>query len=912
MGDLAPKFEQPRQRRSAAGEPARGFAPITAVQVPRRAALDRLIGFPKASVIVVQGPAGFGKTNLLRQYCEHRAAAGAATAWVRLDVTAGDPAQFLRRVYEAIIGPRQPPPNAARRAPSIQDLATAVRRLKQETLVVLDNFEAAANPGLESVFGQVVRLVGERLQLCVGTRVLPTRKLSRLVVHNQALLVDEQELRFRSAETAEFFREHPQLSAQQIDQIHRCTDGWPAALQCFRLGLRRGPTRRSMAYAGKGVTPELIDYLVTDVLDGLATDCRNLLLDICLPEVLNAALVEHITGCEDGGARIAEIERAGLFLTHADMGRDWFRFHTLFREFLLGRLKSEIPDGEWRRRHLRIASWFDRNSYPEDAIEHLIEAGESARAAQALDRVVDGLVGQERLRLIARYADQLPPRTMLPHEALTNAAIIAYSFLRNFDKAKRLIEIRGKRLHQGDAGAHAWGVHNYARLFVLAAQDQIEALGPVTEEILGQLTDADGFKYGVGLNARAVWLIAQSEFESARSLLRRARPLHDRDHSLFGRAYQEAIASTALAAEGCTREAARALTAALEHTESEASGSVTAGSVPAAYLAANLYELDRIDEAQGLIDDYAELAEQQAIGDPLATMLVTAARIAWLRGDDAGAADVLERALSLGHHHGLDRLIAVAGAELARHATLQGDLDLAGQRVDELFGDQDVTGADPLLFYATETELRTVTGVRYLIARGRHQEARAILARAIRAARAQRRRRRQFKLQLLLALSLNAEGKAKGARRAAIEALELGAAGEFVRSVLDEGAPAIRLLKTVRAALPELPALVQRDALGLYLDRLLAAAGQPSPTAASTICAEGDALTAADLLETLTARERALLGHVARGLSNKDLGDRLSVSTNTVKWHLKNIFDKLHINNRMQAVTVARRVGMLD
>jgi LuxR family maltose regulon positive regulatory protein len=123
--------------------------------------------------------------------------------------------------------------------------------------------------------------------------------------------------------------------------------------------------------------------------------------------------------------------------------------------------------------------------------------------------------------------------------------------------------------------------------------------------------------------------------------------------------------------------------------------------------------------------------------------------------------------------------------------------------------------------------------------------------------------------------------------------------------------------------LPDLPAATQRDQLIGYMDRLLreageipahAGAGAAAHVGVHAIGASGGAVdtVSPEIAATLTERERNLLHHVARGMSNKDLANRLSVSTNTVKWHLRNIFEKLRISNRVQAIAVARHLGLID
>jgi LuxR family maltose regulon positive regulatory protein len=884
--------------------------------IVRAELLQKLKGHPEARLIVVQGPAGFGKTSLLRQYSDYRAAQGDAIAWVRMDPRSADPTEFLRLLCTALRGFDERRSHAsarpgARSSASLEEFSRALARLRGRAVIVVDSFEHGASPGLETVFAQLVRLLPATVQLCIGTRALPAAKLSRMLVEEQTLAIDQEDLRFRASETADFLRDVPGLTAEQVADIHDRSDGWPAALQCFRLCMLRGRDYRSMAYSGKGITPELIDFLASDVFEDLSPRLQSLLLDLCVPERISVALVEHITGVPGGRALISEIENAGLFLTYADVDRTWYRFHNLFRHFLLARLRTETSAAEMQVRHARIARWYADHDWREDAIQHYIDAGQPEPAAQLLDAVIDGFVAEERLGLIERYADQLPLETILRFENIANAAIIAYGFRRAFEKANRLIE-RRELTPEVAADLRRFGERNLARLFVLAAQDRIDEMGVVALETASQLSEKAGSKFGVAFNARAMWLVANHRFDEARGLLLRARPLHDQDGHLFGQAYQEAIYSMVLSQQGRINDAMKGLMAALRRTEQGAASSVSAGSVIAAYLADACYEQNRIASAEALVHDYGQLAEQQGIADQLAVMLLTQARMAHLRGDDAEAEEILERLLYLGYRHSFPRLVSYARAEFVRQATLSGDLDKAERRLRELDPEHDKTLNESLVFHAGEMEARSITLARYLIYTGRHVNARALLQTQIREARQQRRRRREAKLTLLLSLSLNAEGKARLARRTFLEALELAKPQELIRTFLDERQPALRLIRDVRQSmheLPDLPAAAERDALVAHLDRLLREAGEIPPQAAPT---SGSTLLTAEMAATLTEREKNLLRHVAGGLSNKDLANRLSVSTNTVKWHLRNIFEKLQITNRVQAIAIARHLGLID
>ena len=919
-GTLEPDMPraEPRGKKAASPLFAKTLArsPASNIMVQRKHQLDRLKNHTGVRLIVAQAPAGFGKTTLLRQYCAWRGGQGARIAWLHLEAHYSDPSRFLRLLCEAIVGtiPEEDPvvTLSETSSASIQDFLRCVRAVKQDIVIVIDNFEQASHPGMEAVVAQLVRVLPSGAQLCIGTRVIPAINLPRLQLREQAVVVNVEGLRFRANETAEFFREFRDISEAEVDRYQTATDGWPAALQCIRLSMR-GRTGRARALPASGVTADLIDFLATDVFENLSADFQRLLLEACMPERICPELLEHVSGRPDGAHCLDEIEHLGLFLTPVDMERRWFRFHTVFRQVLLTRLRREISEAEVLARHKLVAEWYEAHGFCEEAITHYLDAGHEKEAAALLNSGIERLVGEERLDLIVRYADRLPPDIIQQYEEILNAAIVAYGFRREFAKANRILALRHAALEREGASKEAWGVHYYTRIFTTAAQDQVVEIGRNAQLALDHLTPGKGFEYAVALNARGYWLYLNSRFEEARDVTLQARALHDRAHNPFGLSYCEWIHANVLAAQGYNEEALKSLKQAYIHNEECATASVTAGSVIAACLAETLYEKNCIVEAETLLHDHLLLLEQQAIVEPLALAFLTMARIANLRGEEREAEEVLDRLMYLGHRYNLRRLVTYAKAELVRQATLAGDLDKACTRFASL-AHADSETDDDLVFHAGETEAHTVTEARLLILAGRHADARALIQPAARKARGQRRLRRFMKLNLLLAISLNVEGQVNSARRALIEALQVGAPDQFIRLILDEGPQAVRLLHEARQALPKFPDLPQKDRVSAYLDKLLSEAGEFAPPLVShhddDDYADEDA--GAPLLEDLTDREREILRLVSNGFSNKALADRLSLSTNTVKWHLRNIFEKLQISNRMQAVSVARHFGLIE
>ena len=262
---------------------------------------------------------------------------------------------------------------------------------------------------------------------------------------------------------------------------------------------------------------------------------RERLLELAIPEKLSAALVEHITGESQGAHDLTEIERAGLFLAQMDLDGTWLRFHNLFRQFLLARAADTWTATALARRHRHIAQWYERNGLVRDAIGHWLDAGSPSRAAKRLSGIVVSLVAQERLGLIERYVDRLGLEAVLRHDDLVHAAVVAYGFRRAFDKAERLLERHRQRLDASKSSADTRDLHQVSRLFVLAARDRIEQLGAEAAATAETLVDRGGSRYGVTLNARAMFEVGRGAFDEARALMVKARPLHDRDHHVLDR-----------------------------------------------------------------------------------------------------------------------------------------------------------------------------------------------------------------------------------------------------------------------------------------------------------------------------------------------------------------------------------------
>ncbi len=875
-----------------------------ALDLPRESLLER-IQASSARLILVQAPAGYGKSTLLRQIAKAEEARGGRAAWLTPVAQDADFSRFLQMFAEMCEGLIET--SGGRRPGRAYDVNALIAAINGPATLLLDEYDQFRSGQADTFVQRIVERLPPGKRIVIASRAMPEISSARLKLSGQAIVLGSVDLRFDLGETYQFLSERCRLRLEEVRRLHSGSDGWPAALQFISLSL--GSSKRGSASTLRsGMSEEVVDYLAQEVFLAQSDETRGALLSLCLADRLCARLVDHLLNMTGGDRLLSGLHDAGLFLDPVGGDRRWYRFHPLFGDFLKAQLLEEVGAETLAARHALIADWFAGQGMKEVAISHYLAAGRQEQAADCLEQVAEKLVREERLGLIVSLLEQLDPGLVQRTPKLLDAAVIAYGFRRQFAKAHQLLNWCEAELAGSDADDVPRAELEVRRCFVLAAEDRVAEMGERARDAEKWLTDDQPFSKGVAFNAYAFWLGAQSQFPEAHELILRARALHEKANNYFGRSYAESIHASLKLSEGKLGEAIEDMRRALREIDVEGPAGILAGGVIAAHLGEALYERNALDEAERMISAYLPLIQQQAIVDPMCLGIVTLARIAALKGASEYAHELFESLISAGHRYGLARLVECGRAELVREATLEGDLETAERRLRALGAEARLPTEGQLIFVSGELEAQRITFARFLVHSGRHAEARAVLQSEIRTASVKRRVRRLVRLKTLLAISLELDGQPAHARRTMMEAVALAAPGRMHRVFLDEGAVAIRLLNMLAMEnFAPRPGWAE-DEVAIYVRQLVRSAESGAPAD----LAEEPAKPIAGIAESLTAREIDILRFLARGHSNRDLADRLAVSQNTVKFHLRNVFTKLDVGNRMQAVEAARHFKLIE
>jgi len=343
--------------------------------------------------------------------------------------------------------------------------------------------------------------------------------------------------------------------------------------------------------------------------------------------------------------------------------------------------------------------------------------------------------------------------------------------------------------------------------------------------------------------------------------------------------------------EGRLLEAVQIFESALKSAETAVGRNSAAAALPAGYLAALYYERNDLESVQRVTADRsALLMESGPVGSVLRYTRATAC-LCTRRGDIASALVILTEARELASARGWLRLRAGCDAEAVRLHLHAGRLDAAGRTVDELLAALPEQLPSPMGSFIETWNSCCIARARLYIARGEAERAVPLLEELWSMLDAAGMRHLEACASVLLALAHERSGRRDAALAALARALSFAQTVGMISSFVDEGTTIFELIQVWRRA-----GAAAIDAG--FVDRLFAA------FAPDALPSRPPAPRAPAASELLSSRETEILQHISRGLSNKEIARALRVAPETIKWHLKNIFEKLNVGSRVEAVQI--------
>lgn len=899
---------------------------------PRSVMRDRLSSLLEAStpkrLNLVVAPAGFGKTTLVCQWCAQNTR---PTAWLSLDEHDDEPRrfwQYLAGVFEAngLTGLEECRQQLSQckleelEGP-ITALINALTEDQASWSLVLDDYHFIQDIRIQRQMSYFLDYLPPGVLVTLASRTEPALPLARWRVRRWVEDIHPGLLAFSEEECRHFFHDTMGLALNESEVRRICakTEGWVAAMQLSALsggGIDSDPPGAGNDYQIDIDERRISDYVLSEVLDHQPDPIRQFLLDTAFCPRLCASLCDAVRDTFNSQVLLEQLLRENLFLIPLDTRNEWFRYHDLFREALLQRARQLEP-GQSEQQWQRAVSWLLDHGHVQEAIGQIVQQGDWPGLARVLSEHGNNLIHAGFHLQVLDWLDSLPAAMLSDSPQLLMLQIWALFFANRVELMAPLLADLESMLDQQVADSHpdahpdahaegALGLQSEISLihsYLARSRSDDKSASDLTRQVL---RDIDHTRiplksvtyYGLGLDYYGKGDLADAE-EALKSSVR------------YGEV--ERKPSTVLSSGG--------LLAWIQYNRGDIDTALETCTAVRQWVDQHHSDprqpmLISCWQNSALIEIYRERNQPQLAASYLAPLLdhvndgtepgqhviiqFVRGHLAFSEGRYQDAIEVLEDAISVARRKREHILFEppACSALLARCYLATGHLDRAVEWVEQITSE---TFTNPL-----NKEQNQISVARVQVATGQPKEATATLAPLRLSAEKDQHYRHLAEIQLVYSEALASEGKHKEAEKMLTLALQRAADAGFMRLLAEES-------KTVQRMCLNLPALQAPGRWNREVLAMLRAQAEKVPgTGQQTGTTEAPKDGNERLLEPLSQRESQVLELINCGLANKDIAAAMSVAPTTVKAHIRNLYGKLAVGSRTEALAKARKLGLLN
>lgn len=860
-----------------------------------RARLMRLLDeVPPRALTLVTAPAGFGKTTLISEWLRLRRI---RTAWLTLDEEDDIPARFVEYLITAVRGVDSRAGESARTLLELNSGSTSIPAVITELIndltesnsgmvLVLDDFHLVSEPEILDAIGSLVDRCPPQLYLVLLSRTEPDLPLARWRGRGQLTEIGAAHLRFSVEEAEALLNSVTGSSIEQdtVTVLNRRAEGWAAGLQMLGIGLREGASASGAPPVRYGAGNRyVLDYLAEEVLRGQPEEVRSFLRRTSVLDRLTPSLCDAVTRRHDSDQLIRRLERANLFVAPLDDSGQWHRYHGLFADYL----RSELDAGDAIESHRRAGHWYAERGYPAETIKHAVAAGDHELAIRTVRSVVDDQVRRGELASMLGWLNRLPEDVIRAQADIAGFKGWLLYLGGRVDEAESYART-ADAIMTADAPARDQAMLRTFQAYLALTRGQPARAAELASTALELLGDSKSFFRTSAMGALGQARRLTGDRRAAIDVLWQAVRLGERSANPLSTLEAIGYLAPLLSVQGRLREAMVLCEEALREYAGSNGRTLPMIGLAEVPLGALLYERDELEAAKKHLTRGIARCEQ--LGTTSYTLLGyrTLARLHVAQDSiDDGLRALLaaRRQADAAEDYRRTRLVIATTAELHLRT---GNIAAAEEALREITGEQ-----------PTYSDHEQLTRARVLLGKDCPKSALGLLADIEARATDEGRHGSLISILTVSARAHNMLGDAELARELLARAVEIAAPEGYLRTFLDEDRSLIPLLREVRATAPEFVTdLLSRATKSRH--------GRPRGQASEVRAVDG-----VGMIETLTETQLRILALIARGMSNQQVADALFITVGTTKWHLNQIFGRLQVRNRTEAVARARALGML-
>ena len=880
--------------------------------VHRQRLLDRLDESLRRGnhLTLISTPAGYGKTTLLGEWFQ---ASHYSKTWLTLDEGDNDPVRFLIYLVYAL---REIMPgfgetmlmdagSSQTHISNLQltSLLNELFELPDKSLIILDDYHCISKQTIHDAVSNLIEHSPPHVHFVISSRADPPLPISRLRARGQVTELRQNDLQFTLDEAAEFLTKNPafSLTRDDISALTNRTEGWAAGLQMASASLVEQSDVSGFIQAFTGSNRFILDFLIEEVLANQTDEIQDFLLHtsildhLCGP-LCDQLISEFIVLPATSQDTLVELEQKNLFIIPLDDQRKWYRYHRLFADLLRQRLVQLYPERKILL-HQRACDWYEMHRFSEEAIEHAFWADDKQRAAELIQEAAETILMQSQVTTLLSWLRKLPPNELQTRPVLS----VYYAWVLLWSGAPLEAIDSHLKLAVSRQSHSAYGLPLQA--FLEIYNGNVENAIRLSHRALDQLPEEDLLLRSLANFILASSHLARGETEEGITILERTA----RTSQQVGNVMIATLILCELGDEnqklGQLHQAQRLYEQALEISSTRQGGLLPVAGKALIGLGDLEREWNHLETAEQMTIKGISLAEEWSI---LGTFegYINLAIIKDAQGEKHAADQIFSHLHELAYQFDASEVDDyVVEIVAARRNIAHGNLDSVEEWINNRSLDKPKTpirsdAVDELLQVRLRKYEKSIQA-RYLVAKGQYDQALTLLDQVLIEAENLGRVFLIIEAEVLRAIAFHAREDQPAALSALRRALQLAEPEGFMRIFLDQGDPLVGLLESTLCEVRE-PSLV------IYIQRLLDSFSQPQTTSLTAL-PTGIKVP----VEALSARELEVLHLLQSSLSSTEMAGELSISVNTLRSHLKNIYSKLGAHSRYEAIAHAKRIGLL-
>jgi LuxR family maltose regulon positive regulatory protein len=889
--------------------------------------IERLNEGNSSKLTLLSAPAGFGKSTLLSQWVS---TITHPVSWLSLDANDNDPYRFLTYLISAI---QKIDPNIGQEALEILHssqnppyeviltlLINEISQISEHISLILDDYHFIDDEQIHIIISFIVDYMPRSMHLVVSTRLDPPLPLARMRVRHELVEIRSKDLRLTLEETAVLLNDVMgfALTMEDVKSLDERVEGWVASLHMAVLSMQETKDVSRFIKTFTGSNRFVLDYLMEEVLGKQTSEIKDFLLQTSIVERMNAPLCNAILDKGDSQQILVKLEQSNAFLIPLDNERIWYRYHHLFADLLQKRL-MKIHPAQIQNLHIRASIWYDKEGLLTEAISHALEGKDLDRVANLVEKYGFAATSFNQEKTLSGWLELLPVDVVRNRPWLCILqAWLHYSFgprakAEEFLEMAEKLTIRTSSFYEMSPTPHfsslvdqqhIKGAIASVRAHISITEGDYRAVLEYANYAFDNLTDEDPWRttamVALGL---AYWALGdrhQSEktFEyTSTAFLQRG----NWDGVVSSLCYMGIMQFK----HGNLHSALDTYTEALARATRPDGVKILFASIPSLRIGNLFREWNDLARAQDFIDSGIALAAKLNHPDVLIESYICLARLRYAFNDQMGVMKALNKAdLILAKNQVDPWYLGWLDECWVSYWLSMENLPAAISQIERR-----VLTIDGPLSY--QHDLHHTNLARVLIAQGVQdpsgpylEQAEELLIRLQDAAEKADWVHETIKILNLKGLMFWASGEKNRSIDALTQSLTLGEPGGFVRMFIDEGAPMEEMLSCLLTQAGR--GKGKESHIGVYAENLLITlknGRKEFPLVESSELSK--------IVESLSDRELEVLHFLNTQLSSTEIAQELSISSNTVRFHIKNIYGKLSVNRRAAAVQRAKTLGIL-